>query len=414
MTTVLRGMTWEHARGYDSVAAAAEAYSTVEPDVEVRWEFRSLQAFADQALESLAEEYDLLVIDHPHIPQAAEDGLVARLDGHGHDDDLAVLAGQSVGRSHETYAHHGHQWGLAIDAAAQVAAYRPDLIAEPPRSWDAVLELAREGRVLWPFKPVDAFSSLVTVAANAGANAMTEPGVFLRPDDASAALDILRELASLVPAECSTWNPIAAADALAKGERYAYVPLMFGYTNYSRSGFRTARLKYVDIPTRGDGVGGSLLGGAGIAVSARTRHPQQCIDYAYWLASAAVQEGVYYDAGGQPGNAVAWDSDRTNEDSLDFFRGTRATLEGAYVRPRKVDYIQLQNELSPLVTDALQGRMTDQQLIARLDEGVATYLGRPDEDDRPLVRGLRDWRKSHERRAHDHGSRHRVARRTDW
>ena len=86
MTTVLKGITWEHARGYGSVAAAAEAYRSVAPDVEVRWEQRSLQAFADQPLESLVEQYDLLVIDHPHIPLAAEHGLFARLDGVGHDE----------------------------------------------------------------------------------------------------------------------------------------------------------------------------------------------------------------------------------------------------------------------------------------------------------------------------------------
>jgi len=52
-----------------------------------------------------------------------------------------------------------------------------------------------------------------------------------------------------------------------------------------------------------------------------------------------VQEGVYYDAGGQPGNAVAWESDRTNADSLDFFRGTRATLEGAYASTSNGDAV---------------------------------------------------------------------------
>lgn len=374
MSTVLRGITWEHERGYGSVAASAVAYRSVAPDVEVQWEFRSLQAFADQSLESLVAEYDLLVIDHPHIPLAAQHGLFLPLDGTGHDDELAVVAGQSVGRSHETYAHAGRQWGLATDAAAQVAAYRPDLLPDPPRDWAGVLQLAREGRVLWPYKPVDAFSSLVTVAANAGAPAMSEPGVFLRPDDAAAALGILRELASLVPAENAAWNPIQAADALAAGDRWAYCPLLFGYTNYSRAGFRGARLKYVDIPTRGDGVGGSLLGGAGIAVSSGTRHPEAAIDYAFWLDSAAVQEGVYYDGGGQPGNSVAWESDRTNADSLDFFRGTRATLDGAYVRPREIGYIELQNELSPLVTAALLGDLTDEQLITELDAGVARHL----------------------------------------
>ena len=79
--------------------------------------------------------------------------------------------------------------------------------------------------------------------------------------------------------------------------------------------------RYIDIPTSRRGVSGSLLGGAGIAVSAASQHPEQAISHAFWLDSAEVQEGVYYDAGGQPGNAVAWESDRTNADSLDFFRG---------------------------------------------------------------------------------------------
>jgi multiple sugar transport system substrate-binding protein len=377
VTTILKGITWEHARGYGSVAAAAQAYREVAPDVEVRWEQRSLQAFADQPLESLVEQYDLLVIDHPHIPLAAEHGLFARLDGTGHDDELAVLAAQSVGPSHETYAHAGGQWGLATDAAAQVAAFRPDLLPEPPRDWAGVLALAEEGRVLWPHKPVDAFSSLVTVASGNGEEPMRSPGIFLSADGLGEAMETLRRLARLVPADNSTWNPIQTADALSSGDRFAYVPLMFGYTNYSRVGFRDHRVKYIDIPSSRAGVRGALLGGAGIAVSARTQHPEQAIAHAFWLDSAEVQEGVYYDAGGQPGNAVAWESDRTNADALDFFRGTRATLEGAYVRPRFVHYIELQNALSEFVTEALVGRLTDDQLRARLDEGVEEWLVHP-------------------------------------
>ena len=374
MTTTLHGITWEHARGHGSLVAAAETYRAVRPDVEVLWEFRSLQAFADHPIERLVETYDLLVIDHPHIPRAAEHGLFARLDGQGFDDELAVLATQSVGRSHESYIHDGHQWGLATDAAAQVAAFRPDLIAEPPRDWEAVLALAREGRVLWPTKPIDAFSSLVTIAANSGTPPMSEPGIFLTLDQAMPALELMRELFALVPPDNITWNPIQAADALSQGDRWAYVPLLFGYTNYSRAGSRPNRIQYIDIPRGARGVDGSLLGGAGIAVSARTNHLEEAIAHAFWLDSAEVQEGVYYDGGGQPGNATAWDSDRTNADSFDFFRGTRRTLEGAYLRPRTVRYIELQNALSPLVTLALAGGLNNAQLVSRLNDGVTDFL----------------------------------------
>ena len=204
---------------------------------------------------------------------------------------------------------------------------------------------------------------------------MREPGRFLPREAARDALALMRGLAALVPPEDLAANPIDVADRLASGDRYAYSPLLFGYTNYAREGFREHRLAYIDIPAGTAGVSGSLLGGAGIAVSARTRHPAEAVAHAFWLDSAEVQEGVYFDGGGQPGNAVAWESERTNALTLDFFRGTRATLEGAYLRPRHPDYPELQNEVGVLVTDALRGGLTDDELMDRLDEATARHLG---------------------------------------
>ncbi|MEV8252708.1 extracellular solute-binding protein [Rhodoglobus sp. NPDC076762] len=374
--TIIKGMTWEHERGYGSVVKAAEAYRSVAPDVEVQWEYRSLQAFADQDLESLVEQYDLLVIDHPHIPIAAEDKLFTPLNGRGFDAELETLATQSVGRSHESYQHLGQQWGLALDAAAQVAAYRPDLLESPPRNWDEVIALAEEGRVLWPFKPVDSYSSLITIAAGLGEDPMATPGRFLSEETLTRAMELLTRLARLVPADNAGFNPIQVADVLAESDTFAYSPLLFGYTNYSRAGYRSNRVQYIDIPSSTRGVAGSLLGGAGIAVSSRSQVMDVAIAHAFWLASGPVQEGSYYDGGGQPGNAVAWESARTNADSLDFFTGTRATLEGAYMRPRFASYIELQNAVSPLVTSALLGEITIAELRERLDAGVAEWLVR--------------------------------------
>lgn len=371
---VLRGITWEHSRGYDCMVASAGRYAQLVPDIRIEWQFRSLQAFADAPIERLAADYDLLVIDHPHIPEAAEAGRFAPLDGVGFDAELAELAAQSVGRSHESYAHHGHQYGLASDAAAQVAVYRPDLLPDPPRTWADVLELAREGRVLWPTKPIDAFSSLVTMAANAGTPPAQTPGEFLPADDLLPVLERMHELSELVPAVNRTQNPIEIAEMLSTADRWAYAPLAFGYTNYSRPGFRPGRLRYTDIPQGAAGVTGSLLGGAGIAVSAASAHLDQARAFAFWVASADTQAGVYYDGGGQPGNAAAWTDDRLNRDSLDFFRGTRATLEGAYLRPRSTGYIDFQDRMSPLVTRALNGQLSDNELVRSLNNAAADLL----------------------------------------
>jgi multiple sugar transport system substrate-binding protein len=198
-------------------------------------------------------------------------------------------------------------------------------------------------------------------------------GGFLDQAAGFAAFDLLHELASHVPADNLRMNPIQVADALSAGDRWVYCPLLFGYSNYSRAGFRENRLRYIDIPASADGVAGSLLGGAGIAVSASSTQREEAVAHAFWLASAEVQAGPYFDGGGQPGNAVAWEDDRLNRETLDFFRGTRATLEGAYLRPRHPRYIEVQDRLSPLVTKALAGGITDREALDRMNQ-VAVEL----------------------------------------
>ena len=370
--TTLRGITWEHSRGYDCQVAASAEYATL-TGIRVEWEFRSLQAFADAPLDELATAYDLLVIDHPHIPLAVEQGCLLSLDGRGHDDELRSLEAHSVGHSHASYAYAGHQWGLATDAAAQVSVYRPDLCPDPPTTWPEVLDLARAGQVLWAAKPIDAFSSLLTLVAGAGHPAGECGALFLDPNAAADALDLMRELATLVPEWCLEANPIRVAEALSTGDKWTYAPLSFGYVSYSRPGFRPHRLRHGNIPESTRGVAGSLLGGAGVAVSSRTGHPRESVDHAFWLARPEVQAGTYYDHGGQPGHSLAWDDERLDVDSWGFFRGTRATLEGAAVRPRHPGFVALQDLASPWVTEALRGR-TDGGLVARVNAAAAELM----------------------------------------
>lgn len=130
----LRGMTWDHTRGYDPMVVTSELFSERHPGVRITWEKRSLQAFADQPLGAMSEAYDLMVIDHPHVGDAAFEGGLLALDGVGRDDQLAELGRQSVGPSHASYSFAGRQWALAIDAATPIAIYRPDLIDGPAQT----------------------------------------------------------------------------------------------------------------------------------------------------------------------------------------------------------------------------------------------------------------------------------------
>ncbi|WP_168211612.1 extracellular solute-binding protein [Ruania zhangjianzhongii] len=358
MTLRLRGITWDHPRGHGSIVAASRAYAA-SSGVQIDWDARSLQAFADQGLASLTESYDLLVIDHPHIPEAAHAGLLAALpDGDG--------PAEFVGRSAQSYCWQGARYGLAIDAAAQVAAYRPDLLPEPPRTWAEVLDLARDGVVLWPAKPIDAFASTFTLVsglqgADAGQGRFADPAAF------AEAWHLLGRLRDLVPPECRSANPIQVADRMATENRWAYAPLLYGYTNYSRPGFRDQLLCWRDIPEIDGQPRGSMLGGAGLAVSARTAHPEEAIAFATWVATGLVQRGVYALGGGQPGHLTAWMDPDLDALTHGFFSGTRRTLDQASLRPQHPDFMAVQDAACERVHRGLWEREAAAPVLEDLD-----------------------------------------------
>lgn len=188
-------------------------------------------------------------------------------------------------------------------------------------------------------------------------------GEFLDASIGLAAIQLLHRLTEAVPNWCLDANPIQIAEALAGHGEWAYSPLAFGYTNYSRAEYRTHRIAYVNMPEGPGGVAGSCLGGAGIAVSASTQHAGEAVAHAFWLASPDVQRGVYYASGGQPGYASAWDDDAVNADCLQFFRATRATLDQSWVRPRYAGWLGVFEDVGVLVNRALRREVSDQYAL---------------------------------------------------
>jgi multiple sugar transport system substrate-binding protein len=364
----LRGMTWDHARGYDPVVATSAAYAAAHPGVTITWEKRSLQAFADRPIGEMAETYDLMVIDHPHVGEVARAGNLLPLDGL-RKAEMAELAEGSVGLSHVSYEYAGRQWALAIDTATPVACCRPDRLAQVPVRWDEVLDLARTGRVALALIPINALMTFFGLARNEGFGIAEGPDRLMAADEAQATLSRLRELAALVSPRCLTLDPIGIYDWMSEGpDAPAYSPWGYGYTNYSRKGFRRHLLSFHDAPgIHHNGPRGTVLGGTGIAVSSRTRHPDIAVDYAFWIAGAECQKGLYTTSGGQPGHAAAWEDDACNALTGNFFRQTRETLETAWLRPRYDGYMGLQDRAGQIVHACLRGEATEAATLAALD-----------------------------------------------
>ncbi len=368
----LRGMTWSHPRGYDPLVACAAAWRE-RTGVEVSWDKRSLQDFESFPVEDLARRYDLIVIDHPHVGQITAEGCLVPLDRAGRERELAALAAGSVGASFASYTWNGRQWALPIDAATQVQAWRADLLEQPLRSWAAVLDEARQGRVLCPMRAPHSLMCLYTLVANLGRPCAVEPGPLVDREAGRQVYERIAELVALIDPACFAMDPIAVFEAMAEpGSRIGCAPLIYGYANYALADFRARRLRFADIPVIGSGGPvGSALGGTGIAVSSRSSKAAAAADFAFWVAGEAVQRGLYAAAGGQPGHAAAWADPAVNAPVAGFYADTRPTLDGAWVRPRHDGYMPFQHWAAERLAAGLEAREPADAVLDDLDRAFA-------------------------------------------
>jgi multiple sugar transport system substrate-binding protein len=148
----------------------------------------------------------------------------------------------------------------------------------------------------------------------------------------------------------------------------SYCPFGYGYTNYSRDGYCRFPITFADAPGVGDnGPRGTVIGGTGIAISSQCKHIDVAADYAFWIAGADCQKGLFFESGGQPGNAVAWEDAATNAASRDFFRNTRETLETSWLRPRYDGYMGFQEAGGDILHACLRGYVGLMPTLDRLD-----------------------------------------------
>lgn len=345
----LKGMTWSHPRGYDPMVATALEWEQ-RGGMAIHWDKRSLQDFESFPVEELARQYDLIVIDHPHVGQVTAEGCLAPLD---------AIADEYVGGSYASYTYADRQWAYPIDAAAQVMAYRADLLQEPPKSWDEVVQLAYAGQVVLPMLAPHSLMTFYTLCANMGSPCSTEPGDLIESSIGAEVVEQIRRITSLLEPSNFAMDPIAASEAMARPDALVSVmPLGYGYVSYSHPGFRPRPLTFADIPLSGHR--GSALGGTGIAVSAFSSHIDEARRYAAFVASADIQRGLYKQSGGQPGHVAGWETG-------DFYRNTRATLEASYVRPRHKGYMSFQDTAARRLNTGLLSGETAGAIVADLN-----------------------------------------------
>jgi multiple sugar transport system substrate-binding protein len=365
----LRGITWGHRRAIDPLLATLSAFRRQHPEIDIHWSSRSLHGFEFTPVESLARTFDLIILDHPFAGDILAQGCLLPVD------EALEPGAAFVGRSLETYCREGRLWALPVDAACQTAVARPDLLERlrrpAPRDWAEMRALGQLARaqglcLAIGLKGVHGLMTFFTLCANLGhpcAQDREAPLVDRRTG--RAALAALQELLSFCPPEALDWNSIALHEAMVERDDLVFCPAVYCYLTYAEAGNRNP-LRFSDLPgLKGPDPSGSTIGGTGIGLSAYCKEPAAALAYIRYLGLSATQK-AFADHHGQPAHLDAWTDLDVDARFGGSFSATRATMEGAWIRPRYVGYLKFQAGGGDLVEQHLRGEFGADDLLDRL------------------------------------------------
>ena len=365
------GLTWDHPRGYRALEAAAAADTAMV----LRWERQSLEGFEAHPIADLAQRYDLLVLDHPHLGDAVSAQSLVPLESLFKSEEIAAWAEASVGRSFASYRYAGKYWALPLDAATQVAAFRLELLQgePPPATWEAVTAFAQRRPVCLSLAGPHAALTFMSVCAALGEPAASkDPEQFVSSSTGAEAFAIMTAIQRHATKLAEGKNPIGILEAMAQGADIAYCPLVYGYVNYAAAAPDRHAVRFGDVPAiRASGPLGSTLGGTGLAVTRRAAVRPELLAHLRYLMSEQTQRSFIPRHDGQPSARTAWRDAKVNSSWGNFYRDTLATVEAAWVRPRYKNFIAFQAAASASIRSALDSGTSATSLLAELQQQYA-------------------------------------------
>ncbi|WP_418262423.1 ABC transporter substrate-binding protein [Flavobacterium faecale] len=368
---ILKGITWNHTRGLLPMVATAQRFSELHPGIEIQWEKRSLQEFADASIETLSKKFDLMVIDHPWTGFGAKTKNILPLSDYLSPEYIQDQKVNTVGCSYESYVFDNKLWALPIDAATPVASARLDLLEKKglqvPKTYDDLLALAKKGLVAFAGIPVDSLMTFYSYCCSMGEAPFLSKEKVISEEIGTKALQMHRELAQLIDPANFDRNPIQVYEQMVNTDQIAYCPFAYGYSNYSREGYSRKLLHFYDLVALNGNPMISSLGGTGLAVSSYSSFQKEALAYAEFTGSSQVQQTIFADNGGQPGHLQAWKNDRINALTHDYFKNTLPALERAFLRPRYAGHMYFQDHAGDLVRDYLMNGGNETEVLRAMN-----------------------------------------------
>ncbi len=383
-----------YARGVDTTGSTEkliEAFEKEHPNIKVNYQEmpNSSTQQHDQyvtAFSSKSSEIDVFDADVVWPAEFAQANYAMELDRFI-DQDKVNLEDYFPGPV-EAGKFEGKQWALPKYSDAGILFYRTDLVGEPPKTWDELIEMAKqasgkEGTSSGFVFQAKQYEGIVVNAmefiASYGGKIIDENNeVVINSPEAKKGLSKMVEIANadFMPNNILTFSETETESAFNEGQTVfaRNWPYMAKTAADKETSKVAGTFAFTSLPA-GDSGSASTLGGYMAMINRYTDHPKEAWEFVKFMTGKEGQKISATEGGRAPTLKALYD-DKDVQDAAPVFKEKSfvETLENAVPRPVTPNYQEISDILQIEISKALTKDITVDQAIENMESKMKAAL----------------------------------------
>lgn len=363
------------------VKAMTDAFTAANPNITVVPEYVAYEALHDKIVTAQvggSGTYDVVLMDTPWPAEFVKAGLVTDLT-----DKIPAEYKTGVFDSAWTAAKYQDKiYGVPWINDTKFFFYNKKMLADagittPPKTWDDVVTDAKAIKakeivqypLAWSWQQAESVICDWTqlAAVFGGADFFDAQGN--ASFDKGGGLGALKFMKQTIddgitnPASLG-FDEVTVLNTMAAGNAAFMLNWTFGYAgvNDPKQSKVAGQVEVMASPGEGSTPTAGVNGGMSLAVTATSKHPDEALKYALWLASEKSQEMDTSLA--FPMWKASFDNPDVTKANPAFFAAAKVAFAGLVARPVVPYYTKLSNALQVAIQTALQGKATPEQALA--------------------------------------------------
>jgi multiple sugar transport system substrate-binding protein len=343
----------------------------------------AVDAKREQIIRRLAAQddgLDILSMDVVWTAEFSETGWIVDMT-----DRLKGKEADFIPSSIETVRYDGKLWAYPMGTNVALLFYRTDLVKTPPKTWEELVRVARQQQAKHPGmkgfiyqgQPYEGLTvdALEFITA-AGGEALSKDGtkaMFAKGDATKFAFTFMRQLIEdgVSPRETVTFMEEESRQSFQNGDAVFLRnwPYVYPLANDKGSSKVAGKFDVAPLPSFDGRRSGGVLGGANLAISAFSKHPEQSWEAIECLAGPAAQKRRAITRGEMPTLDALYDDPEIRK-AIPYLGTARTALDSAIPRPVTPYYNDLTREIYFISNKVVAGRISPEAAVKELQESA--------------------------------------------